>query len=70
MTQILGLPLDQALLALAADGIKGVRVQVVRAPRNPDATGTQRVIRMSQDGQELLVAHFPDEVAAGELGET
>lgn len=64
MTNILGLPLDEALCRLKDQGICP---EIIRtAGWREAAEGTERVIRISEDGRRLTVARFPDDVKKGE----
>jgi hypothetical protein len=58
MTQVLGLPLDQALASLSGRGIFEVRIERIEPEKHPE--GTLRVIR-ARPGV-LTVARFPDRV--------
>ncbi len=62
MTDLLGEPLDDALEQLAARGLMDVRVTETVPPRGGHDQGTLRVVRITDDGRELLAARFPDEV--------
>ena len=60
MTNLLGLPLAEALRRL---GEQGIAPEILRtAGRREAADGTERVIRISEDGRRLTVARFPDTV--------
>ena len=60
MMNLLGLPLEEALRRLEE---KGISPEILHtAGRREAAEGTQRVIRVSEDGRRLTVARFPDSV--------
>ncbi len=57
-TQLLGLPLEQALELLRAEGIEP-QTDVTRAPgREERARGVLRVVYASDDGRRLTAAEF------------
>ncbi len=60
MTDVLGLPLGEALRRLEEEGI---RPEVIRtAGFRAAERGSERVIRVSRDGRRLTVARFRDTV--------
>ena len=61
MTSLLGLPLEAALAELRSRGIEP-EIAFTESPRHP-AGGRARVVRVSEDGQRLLCARFPDQIA-------
>lgn len=66
MTNLLGLPLHDAVCRLRE---QGVEPEIVRtAGFREAAEGTERVIRISEDGRRLTVARFPDMVKMEEKG--
>ncbi len=65
MMKILGLPLCDALKRLEEKGI--VPEIVHTAGFREAAEGTQRVIRISEDGRRLTVARFPDIIRPDEM---
>ena len=62
MTDITGLLLDAALSILESEGVHGIRIIQYTAPRDTNARGTLRAVRLSADKSELLVCRFPDTV--------
>ncbi len=60
MTELLGLPLEDALAALRARGVEP-EVELTQSPRRP-AAGRARVVRVSEDGRRIVAARFPDRV--------
>ena len=58
MTNVLGLPLDEALRRLRAEGIEPEILHT--AGFREKAEGTLRVIRIWENGRRLTVARFPD----------
>ena len=60
MTHLLGLPLEAVLERLRANGIEP-DVRRTRSPRG-ETGGTERVVRVSEDGRTVTVACFPDQV--------
>jgi len=65
MTNLLGLPLEDALRRLKEQGIEPEILHT--AGRREAADGTERVIRISEDGRRLTVARFPDKVRMDEF---
>ena len=65
MTNVLGLPLEEAVRRLKSEGIEPEILHT--AGRREAADGTQRVIRISEDGRRLTVARFPDMVKMEEI---
>ena len=57
-----GLPLDSALEILRGQGLTDVEVTEIIAPRGNAPRGNLRVVRVKNDGQQLTVARFPDDV--------
>lgn len=63
MTSVLGLPLEEAIRRMEA---AGVHPEIVRtAGRRETAEGTERVVRVSENGRRLTVARFPDDLKKG-----
>ena len=63
---LLGLPLEQALDMLRAEGISADVLQTC-APRRADETrGMLRVVFASDDGRRLTVSRFLDPIAEGQ----
>ncbi len=63
MTQsVLGMPLDAALESLRAQGIAPKTISEVNAPRGSITRGTLRVVRISDGGEALTCARFPDRI--------
>ena len=60
MTSVLGLPLDEALARLRAQGVEPA-VEFTENPRHP-SEGTARVVRVAEDGRRLTCARFPDHI--------
>ena len=60
MINVLGLPLETAVRLLREAGVEP-EIIGTRGFREA-AEGTQRVIRVSEDGRRLTVARFPDSV--------
>ena len=65
MTNVLGLPLEEAERRLKGMGI--APEIVCTAGFREAAEGTLRVIRVSEDGRRLTVARFPDMVRTEEI---
>ena len=65
MMNVLGLPLEEALRRLAKQGVEPETVYT--AGFRKKAEGTQRVIRITEDGRRLTVARFPDMVRMEEI---
>ena len=64
MMNLEGRTLDDALSILRE---KGVEPEIIRtAGFREAADGTERVIRIQEDGRRLTVARFPDMVKMGE----
>ena len=60
MTNLLGLPLDEACRRLKE---RGVEPEIIHtAGFREAAEGRKRVVRISEDGRRLTVARFPDTV--------
>ena len=62
---VLGLPLEEALRRLAKQGVEPEIVYT--AGFREKAEGTQRVIRITEDGRRLTVALFPDMVKTEDI---
>ena len=61
-TDLLGLPLEQALRVLAGEGVEP-QVTVTNAPRRASETrGMLRVVFASDDGAKLTAARFLDPI--------
>ena len=58
MTNVLGLPLEEALRRLSEEGISP-EIEHTAGFREK-AEGTLRVIRIRENGRRLTVARFPD----------
>lgn len=58
---LLGLPLDEALRRLDAEGVRPA-VTVSRAPRRPEGVGALRVVRVRDGGRQLVACAFVDRV--------
>ena len=64
MTQSLkGLPLKSAQRILEAQGLTGIEITEIIAPRGNAPRGNLRVVRAKNGGQRLTVARFPDDVS-------
>ncbi|MDR0929880.1 MAG: hypothetical protein LBM74_09270 [Oscillospiraceae bacterium] len=61
-SELLGLPLADALTRLRAQGIEPA-VLVSRAPRRAEGQGAPRVVRVQQDGRVLTICAFMDLVS-------
>ncbi len=59
---VLGLPLENALAALAADS-RQITITEISAPRGKAPRGTLRVVAVRDGGSTLVVARFPDQIA-------
>ena len=60
MMNLRGLPLENAVSVLRE---KGIEPEIIRtAGFREAADGTERVIRIQEDGRRLTVARFPDVV--------
>ncbi|MDO4829419.1 MAG: hypothetical protein Q4B19_08590 [Clostridia bacterium] len=59
---VLGLPLEDALAALAADP-RQITITEISAPRGEAPRGTLRVVAVRDDGSTLVAARFPDHIA-------
>lgn len=67
MMNLRGLPLESALAVLKE---KGIEPEIIRtAGFREAADGTERVIRIQEDGRRLTVARFPDMVKGKEQGD-
>lgn len=67
MMNLRGLPLESALAVLKE---KGIEPEIIRtAGFREAADGTERVIRIQEDGRRLTVARFPDQVKLEEKGD-
>lgn len=66
MTEIIGLPLDQALSALKARGVPDVCIVESKAPRGARNTGALRVTCVRDGGKTLIVSRFLDRVDGAE----
>ena len=64
MTNVLGLPLDEACRRLKEMGVEPEVIHT--AGFREAAEGRQRVIRITEDGRRLTVARFPDAVRTEE----
>ncbi len=63
LTELMGLPLTDALERLRD---KGIEPKIIRVSGWREAAeGTERVIRVSEDAAYITVARFPDEVKRG-----
>ena len=62
MMELLGEDLARAKSILAEMGIDDVRVIETEAPRGRGRPGRLRVVRIRDNGSELIVSQFPDEV--------
>ena len=60
--RVLGLPLEDALAALAADP-RQITITEISAPRGEAPRGTLRVVAVRDDGSTLVAARFPDHIA-------
>lgn len=58
---VLGLPLEDALAALAADS-QQLAITEISAPRGEAPRGTLRVVAVRDGGRTLVVARFPDQI--------
>ncbi|MBQ3078477.1 MAG: hypothetical protein IJC48_00575 [Clostridia bacterium] len=67
MTQILGLPLEEALERLNAAGIDPIEITSVSAPRGSMPRGSLRVVRVKENGRFLTIARFNDSVEETEI---
>lgn len=54
---VLGLPLDEAIQRLAAQGIQP-KVTISRAPRRPEEVGALRVVQVRDGGAGLVACAF------------
>ncbi len=67
MMNLRGLPLENAVSVLRE---KGIEPEIIRtAGFREAADGTERVIRIQEDGRRLTVARFPDMVKEKEQGD-
>ncbi len=57
-----GMPLNAALESLKALGIAPKTIVEVNAPRERITRGTLRVVRISEGGETLTCARFPDRI--------
>ncbi|HIT00128.1 MAG TPA: hypothetical protein IAA59_07810 [Candidatus Faecaligallichristensenella faecipullorum] len=58
MTNLLGLPLDQALEALRALGVQSPQVETTECFRRAASQGELRVVRVQDNGRRITVAGF------------
>jgi len=66
MMNLRGLPLENAVSVLRE---RGIEPEIIRtAGFREAADGTERVIRIQEDGRRLTVARFPDMVKVEETG--
>ena len=67
MMNLRGLPLENAVSVLRE---RGIEPEIIRtAGFREAADGTERVIRIQEDGRRLTVARFPDQVKMEAEGE-
>ena len=59
MTNLLGLPLDEAIRRLYACGVEPA-VTISRAPRRPEGLGAYRVVQVQAEGREITACAFVD----------
>lgn len=59
MTALLGLPLEEAIRRLRAEGVEPT-VDITRAPRRPEGIGALRVVRVSENGRVVTACAFLD----------
>lgn len=60
MMSMLGLPLEEALGLLREKGIDNV--SVTRTQGRKPSCGTERIVRISEDGRAIVTACFPDQI--------
>lgn len=58
MTNLLGLPLDQALDRLRALGIQSPQVETTECFRRQASQGELRVVRVEENGRRITAAGF------------